>query len=88
MAGNVHGRNDLLEVAGKVKARDLQYLESIVPETLLNLDKALNYRFIIDQVFVNTLEQVHNGLDIKTERDVLEKKLTETAVNPISGEPI
>jgi hypothetical protein len=88
MAGNVHGRNDLLEVAGKVKARDLQYLESIVPETLLNLDKALNYRFVIDQVFVNTLEQVHNGLDIKAERDILEKKLTEIATDPISGEPI
>ena len=88
MVGNVHGRNEILELSNKVKSNDLKYLESVVPETLLELDKNLNYRFVVDQVFVNTLKDVRNNLDIQKKIDELKKKLDDTTIDPTTWSPM
>lgn len=53
-----HGKTEINEALEKVKAPDLQYMKDIVPQSLLNLDRALQYRFVIDPVTINLLTQL------------------------------
>lgn len=72
------GRNEIQQLAESVRKRDLEALKQVVPETLLNLDQTLNYRFVVDGTFLKIMEEISKGLDIKTERiDKLETELTD-----------
>lgn len=74
-------RDQIRDLAEKVKSRDLKYLETVVPETLLDLDRVLKYKFTIDQTFIKLLEQVQSGLDMSTKITELDNKLNDTATD-------
>lgn len=70
-----------------IKKADLSHLKTIVPETLLNLDQVLNYRFVIDPTFLQMLKEMRDGLDFKTRHiDALDSKLNDATTK--SGNPL
>ena len=54
------GRNEIQQLAESVRKRDLESLRQVVPETLLNLDQALNYRFVVDSTFLQILTEIRD----------------------------
>lgn len=80
-------RDQIRDLAEKVKNRDLKYLETVVPETLLDLDRVLKYKFTIDQTFIKLLEQVQAGLDMNVKITELNNKLNDTATDPTIVKP-
>ncbi|MEI7918912.1 MAG: hypothetical protein WCH65_01500 [bacterium] len=54
----------------------------MVPETLLNLDQALNYRFVVDSTFLQILTEIRDGLDLQSRLTELNTKLTDATLNP------
>ena len=69
------GRNEIQELAEHVRKRDLDKLKWIVPETLLNLDQTLNYRFVVDGTFIKMMEEISKWLNLEETLKELEKKL-------------
>jgi hypothetical protein len=75
------GRNEIQQLAESVRKRDLDALKQVVPETLLNLDQTLNYRFVVDSTFLQILTEIRDGLDLQTKINTLNTQLTDTTVN-------
>lgn len=75
-------RNEIQQLAESVRKRDLESLKQVVPETLLNLDQALNYRFVVDSTFLQILTEIRDGLDLQARITALNTKLTDATLNP------
>lgn len=74
-------RNEIQQLAEKVRKRDLESLKQVVPETLLNLDQTLNYRFVVDSTFLQILTEIRDGLNFETRIAELNSKLNDTTTN-------
>lgn len=74
-------RNEMQQLAEKVRKRDLESLKQVVPETLLNLDQTLNYRFVVDSTFLQILTEIRDGLNLETRIAELNSKLNDTTLN-------
>ena len=75
-------RNEIQQLAESVRKRNLESLKQVVPETLLNLDQALNYRFVVDSTFLQILTEIRDGLDLQSRLTELNTKLTDATLNP------
>lgn len=69
------GRDEIQQVAEGVRKHDLEYLKQVVPETLLNLDQVLNYRFVVDGTFVQILTEIKDGLNLPKRIAEIKKEL-------------
>lgn len=77
---NPFWRKEIQELAEHVRKNDLDALKQVVPETLLNLDQALNYRFIVDGTFIKMMEEIRDGLDIQKKINIIKKELENDTV--------
>jgi len=75
------GRNEIQQLAESVRKRDLESLRQVVPETLLNLDQTLNYRFVVDSTFLQILTEIRDGLNLQTRITELNTKLNDATPN-------
>lgn len=74
-------RNEIQQLAENVRKRDIEALKKVVPETLLNLDQALNYRFVVDSTFLQILREIRDGLDLQGRIRELNTQLNDTTLN-------
>lgn len=75
------GRSEIQDLAESIRKRDLDKLKWVVPETLLNLDQTLNYRFVVDSTFLQILKEIRDGLNLKNRINELNTKLNDTTPN-------